>query len=466
MEPILISIGLRPEVAEFIWESSISSVTGIVLAVLVSMFGDDAFGSAFFLYLFGQQDFSIRICYECFYFLTFDGYYTKCLDRIPLLTQIFWPVLGYVFGAMTIATVEFIFWLLGALLRFFLLSSALVSVLDLAIGEMLVGLPRDPTPFFNLLRELPWDSYMDHICEWGAQLWDLYTDHIRKGLLNLRAFYRIHIHRRLLIVGVQIIETDMKVLELYYRGFQRLWKLVRTPTDIYGIQVAWDAIEFGLGLLAIPEMYTLMYHYKPLGDKEIRLLRLTRKGLLGGVKRTLIHVPLSKAPAYECISYVWGDSTKNHSILIDDCQMPVSTSVYRILRARASIWSPRLLWIDAICINQDNNEEKTRQVREMRTIYKSASRVTVFLGSPPDARLAGFLLRKLFLRMSQYRPSEHWQLIMESYLRHQGIRGGPAPKEWVALKRLFSNPWFERAWVVQEITMATEFICALRRQIS
>jgi Heterokaryon incompatibility protein (HET) len=90
----------------------------------------------------------------------------------------------------------------------------------------------------------------------------------------------------------------------------------------------------------------------------------------------------------------------------------------------------------------------------MQTIYKSADRVTTFLGSPPDAHLAVILLGKLVLRMKSYRPSEQWKPILGSYLRHQDVKGEPAPKEWVALKRLFSNPWFERAWVVQEVTMA------------
>lgn len=449
-----VSKGLRPEAAEFVWEytnfAGNGFATGIGLAVLVSMFGNDEFGCAFFLYIFGQQEFSVRICHEIFYVLTFDGFLVKGAERATVLNQIFWPVAGYTFGAITIRTIEFIFWIFGALLHFFLLFSALVSVLDLVIEEMLVGLPRNLWTFLELVLELPR----------RAQLRDLYRNQILKRLLNLWSFYRIYIHRRLLLVGVRMIETDIKVLELYYQGFQLLKQLIRTPTAILWTRVIGDAIEFGLGLLIIPEMHTLMYHYKPLGDKDIRLLRLTRKGLLGGVKRTLIHVPLSEAPAYECISYVWGDSTKNHSILIDDCQMPVSTNVYRILRARASIWSSRLLWIDAICINQDDNEEKTRQVRQMRTIYKSAYRVTVFLGSPPDARLAEFLLMKLFFRMSGYQSFKQSESIGDSYLRHQDIEGGQAPKEWVALKSLFSNPWFERAWVVQEVAMANN-LCLL-----
>jgi len=55
--------------------------------------------------------------------------------------------------------------------------------------------------------------------------------------------------------------------------------------------------------------------------------------------------------------------------------------------------------------------------------------------------------------MVVYPPSAQLEAITNSYLRHGG---GPAPKEWVALRRLFRNPWFERVWVAQEVAMARE----------
>jgi hypothetical protein len=237
-----VSMGLRPKAADFIFEATkvVSNrlLIGIVLAVLVSMFGDDAFGSAFFLYIFGQEDFSVRICYEFFYLLAFDGNLEKGMERVLVLVQIFWPVAGYALGSMTIRIVEFIFWILGVLLRLFLLFGALASVLDLAIGEMFIGLPHNPWHFLALLIELPWDSYLDHIRELRAQLRDLFRNHIRERLLNLWAFYMIHIHRRLVLVGICMIETIIKALELIYQGYQLLKQLVRTPTSIFCTQAA------------------------------------------------------------------------------------------------------------------------------------------------------------------------------------------------------------------------------------
>jgi hypothetical protein len=230
------------------------------------------------------------------------------------------------------------------------------------------------------------------------------------------------------------------------------------PTAIFCFEAAWRVVKFGFGLLMkflIPETHEPLYSYTPLAEKDIRLVRLTRRRLFGGVERSLIHVSLEKAPPYECVSYTWGDSTKTHSILIDGFQLPVSTSVYNILHQRASIWSSRLLWIDAICINQNDTEERARQVQNMRIIYKTANRVTVFLGSSPDAKYAIILLNKLAFWTKNCEPLVQWRRIIDSYMRHEEMRG-QKPKDWAALMRLFNNPWFERAWVVQEVTMASE----------
>lgn len=463
---IYVGMGLRPQVADFVFESTKfaynSAFMGVVLAVLVSLFCDDALWGMFAIYFVCQQDFFYHICYEVLYFATFDGHVSKCLPRLPILAHIFWPVVGYAFAGMTIRTVEFVFWVLGLLISLFLMFSALLSATDIAMRQIAIGMPRDPRPFVDLVVGLPWESYINRIRELSSRLGDLYRDHIHKRLFHLWAIYRIHIHRRLLIFGFRMLQRFVINLVRLYLGFQWLKKHVghmiqiSTPTAIYIFQATRAAVEFALALLVIPERHRLMYHYKPLAEEDFRLLRLTRRGLFGGFKKSLIHVPLKELPAYECISYAWGDSTKTHSILIDGLQFPVSTNVYNILRERASIWSSRHLWIDAICINQMDNKEKTRQVCQMRTIYKSADRVTIYLGNPPDARLAENLLQKLVLRMTSYEITQQWQPILGSCLRHQEVRGGSPPEEWLALKRLFSNPWFERAWVVQEVTMASQ----------
>jgi hypothetical protein len=114
------------------------------------------------------------------------------------------------------------------------------------------------------------------------------------------------------------------------------------------------------------------YTYKPLkADREIRLLRISRRFPLTHIRITLLQVPLSELPAYQCISYVWGDAAKTKSIFIDEHELPVSQKVYEIFNEEGlSIITSGMLWIDSVYINQADNEEKNKQVRLMCEIYK------------------------------------------------------------------------------------------------
>jgi Heterokaryon incompatibility protein (HET) len=66
----------------------------------------------------------------------------------------------------------------------------------------------------------------------------------------------------------------------------------------------------------------------------------------------------------------------------------VSKSVHDILRQGRGVFSSRLIWVDSVCINQEDPKEKSHQVRKMQVIYAKATRVTVCLGDSPDAALA------------------------------------------------------------------------------
>jgi hypothetical protein len=86
------------------------------------------------------------------------------------------------------------------------------------------------------------------------------------------------------------------------------------------------------------------FEYAPLsGEREIRLLRLGRQISPTTINVKLIHVSLDDNPRYECISYVWGGSSKTHTIILDGQRFAVSTNVWDILRQRKSAISPRYL---------------------------------------------------------------------------------------------------------------------------
>ncbi|PVH81058.1 hypothetical protein DL98DRAFT_363592, partial [Cadophora sp. DSE1049] len=88
-----------------------------------------------------------------------------------------------------------------------------------------------------------------------------------------------------------------------------------------------------------------------------------------------------ESPEYECISYCWGPREGSmHLIVLNGRQHYVPTNVHDILHRRSSFLRPSCIWIDSICIDQLNLEEKNHQVPMMRSIYEKASHIYVCLG--------------------------------------------------------------------------------------
>ncbi|KAF2023912.1 hypothetical protein EK21DRAFT_11207, partial [Setomelanomma holmii] len=92
---------------------------------------------------------------------------------------------------------------------------------------------------------------------------------------------------------------------------------------------------------------------------------------------------------YETLSYCWGFTKKPAQItLLDASHDPnffITRNLEEALRALRHPYDTRRLWIDAICINQMEPEERTHQVKQMNLIYKSAKRVIVWLGATDQA---------------------------------------------------------------------------------
>jgi hypothetical protein len=121
--------------------------------------------------------------------------------------------------------------------------------------------------------------------------------------------------------------------------------------------------------------------------QEIRLIRLLlTEPKLPGVFGNLVpieiymqHCPFDKCPPYTALSYAWnrgsyGEDNK-YPILVNDHAIDVTESLWEALHEFQTRRLRSWLWIDAICINQKNDSEKSEQVQRMRSIYSKASRV-------------------------------------------------------------------------------------------
>lgn len=178
---------------------------------------------------------------------------------------------------------------------------------------------------------------------------------------------------------------------------------------------------------------------------QIRLLQILPRGNSDTLRCKMLHAELEDLPIYEAISYTWGDPKQCKTILIDDKLFPTTQNVYNLLYDRSPIFSPRTIWIDSICINQRDDEEKSWQVQLMTEIYEHASRVTVWLGLAHNAHLANGLLLELAYLIKHYAPSDQ-ELFDKYHHQRRSMR-------FLALGDMLELSYFTRVWMVQEVSV-------------
>ncbi|KAH8716724.1 heterokaryon incompatibility protein-domain-containing protein, partial [Phaeosphaeriaceae sp. PMI808] len=89
---------------------------------------------------------------------------------------------------------------------------------------------------------------------------------------------------------------------------------------------------------------------------------------------------LSNWPEYKALSYVWGSSEMTSTIHVNNIQCQATTNLVSALRHIREKQTTIILWVDALCINQEDTNERNQQVQMMARIYKSAQEVIAWLG--------------------------------------------------------------------------------------
>jgi hypothetical protein len=210
---------------------------------------------------------------------------------------------------------------------------------------------------------------------------------------------------------------------------------------------------------------TTHYRYLPLDEtaQEIRLLTLLPGASVAEI-RILLHAnsfTQHNVPKYEALSYAWGSSkyVVNIKVGLGNDSLAVTQNLAVALRHLRHKNEVRVLWIDAICVDQGNLEERSRQVQRMSDIYKKAQRVVVWLG--PAKNHSGFAL-KLIQELSSKIEVDWLNQVMrpateDVHDQHWASAEAEIPfdnHQWHALQALLSRSWFERLWVWQEIRLA------------
>lgn len=186
------------------------------------------------------------------------------------------------------------------------------------------------------------------------------------------------------------------------------------------------------------------YQHTSLKKGEIRLLKVHRRFPFSTLQTTAIQTTLEQAPSYEAISYTWGAASNLRQIYVNDQPYFTSTATYDAIYSRSSMWRSRIIWIDYLCINQQNLQEKAAQVMRMTEIYSNACKVMVCLGQPEGSFRVSFIIHQL-LSLDE----TNWtvrQLKEKFKSRAESYRDDFAT--------FLCHPWFTRVWVIQEVAVA------------
>ncbi|KAH7304783.1 heterokaryon incompatibility protein-domain-containing protein [Stachybotrys elegans] len=203
-------------------------------------------------------------------------------------------------------------------------------------------------------------------------------------------------------------------------------------------------------------MAKFRYHPLDISQSDIRLLTLHPGPRDAPVSCSLTHVSLTLNPEYEALSYTWGDKKNIGSISMDGCTFEVRSNLETALRYLRLPDSPRVLWIDALCINQDDVAEKNAQVPRIGEIYQQAAQVLAWLGEGGDGGEEAIDV------MHEFGTILYQGWAVEKMSRDQmGLtwlknKGFDVPsKNLDAVWRLWSRPYWSRIWIVQELACST-----------
>ncbi|KPA35126.1 heterokaryon incompatibility protein [Fusarium langsethiae] len=225
-----------------------------------------------------------------------------------------------------------------------------------------------------------------------------------------------------------------------------------------------------------------MFSYKTiggaLGSMRICLLHLLpATDIKDPIESRLEVVALEQNPVYEALSYCWGDTTELLKIKCNDQEFQVTENLFSALQHLRHEIYKRTLWIDAICINQKDLEERQSQVLLMKDIYTRSKRVVVWLG--PDPAFDG--INHLFdlIQTIPDLPSPHFSRKETTFFEmniadadqwsqgevHKVSAEGPFREDFVLPKQakksavaLLERPWWTTVWTLQEMVLAPSAI--------
>ncbi len=172
------------------------------------------------------------------------------------------------------------------------------------------------------------------------------------------------------------------------------------------------------------------------------------------------------AGRYYSLSYCWGSQDRTRPIACDGQLLNVTPNLESALKRLRVPDVAQDFWIDQLCIDQDNLNEKEQQIGLMADIYRQSCKVLIWLGDDGDESRKAYKIIERLLRLDPF--ASHVPINSDDDIRQQtrgtvGLdqlksQGLPGAKDagWQELRNLLSRPWFSRIWTVQEAAVAID----------
>lgn len=229
---------------------------------------------------------------------------------------------------------------------------------------------------------------------------------------------------------------------------------------------------------------------------EIRVLELQPGRSPQLLSCKLRHVSLGQNHEYEALSYEWGNPDNTGKVRCDSVDIDVRSNLLKALEVLRYEKNARLLWVDALCIDQNDDEERSKQVPLMRKIYSKAQTVLVWLGT--ESSISGKALEIInslalvcIQRMGDSSGQENYLpfkfqdgeplFTSKDAMYHISLvkllRGAQREKEkrfyflpgrddsifrfddallWNEVHEIFGSSYFQRSWIIQEVSVADD----------
>ena len=217
------------------------------------------------------------------------------------------------------------------------------------------------------------------------------------------------------------------------------------------------------------DVQTYKYNTLRNASQDLRVLSLLPGEWASPIRCGMETISLDDNRKYYGLSYVWGDEQNQEMIQVDGVDVHVTTNLKSaLLHLRRGKTKPLPLWVDALCINQNDNSEKSHQIQLMGRIYSECSGVYFWLGCSPPRPSSIQAASPAddddpFALLRQFHHDKHLRELpcfhRDDKTHRYSFQSGTAfDREYTAFCNVVQSPWWSRLWTVQEAILPHEAV--------